>query len=75
MLGGSIFQAVIIMVTLRLFEYECEVHIGRHKTQSAALVVVCHVGLGEADSWVHALGDMELDTSQGQRDKASGGIR
>ena len=45
------------------------------KYRKARLVGVCHIGLGEADSWGHALGDMELDTSQGQRDKASGGIR
>ena len=48
---GSIFQSVIIMVTFRLLESECEVWEGtRHS--SAALVGVCHVGLGEADSWV-----------------------
>ena len=32
----------------------------------------CWVG---RSGFLGALGDMELDTSQGQRDKASGGIR
>ena len=67
---GSIFQSVIIMVTFTLLESECEVQEGTRHSQLHWLESVM---FRWASRFLGAFGDMELDTSQGRRDKASGG--